>query len=95
MHVVAAKAKSPHQALFWNQGGQLAVRRGKWKLVINGQLFDRTPEGNKPLTGEDALFLSNLEEDPAESKNLRRANPNLVDELATLAQQWRTTLRKD
>jgi arylsulfatase A-like enzyme len=95
LDVVTAKAKSPHQALFWSQGKQLAVRRGKWKLVINGQLHDRSDEGNKPLTGEDALFLSNLEEDPGESKNLRRTNPNIVDELATLVQQWRTTLRKD
>jgi len=25
-----------HETLFWMQGGQKAVRRGKWKLVING-----------------------------------------------------------
>ncbi len=95
LDVVTTKAKSPHQALFWSQAKQLAVRRGKWKLVINGQLYDRSPEGNRPLTGEDALFLSNLEEDPGETKNLRRANPNIVDELATLVQQWSTTLKKD
>jgi len=26
-----------HETLFWMQGGQKAVRHGKWKLVVNGQ----------------------------------------------------------
>lgn len=80
---------APHEALFWNQGGQLAVRRDKWKLVINGKLHDRRPEGGQALTGDDALWLSNLDEDPGESRNLRRQNPKLVDELATQATTWR------
>lgn len=84
--------KAPHEALFWHQGGQTAVRRGAWKLVMDGKLYDRRPEGSKSLTGEDALWLSNLDEDPGESKNLRRLHPDLVDELATLASKWRETL---
>ncbi|MCL4401208.1 MAG: sulfatase-like hydrolase/transferase, partial [Acidobacteria bacterium] len=86
--------KPPHEALFWHQGGQTAVRRGAWKLVMDGKLYDRRSEGNKPLTGEDALWLSNLEEDPGESRNLRRLHPDLVDELATLAARWREALPK-
>ena len=39
------------------------MRRGKWKLVKDGKLFDGTPS-DKALTGEDVLFLSNLDEDP-------------------------------
>ena len=34
---------STHDAIFWSSGGQLAVRRGKWKLVKDGKLFDGTP----------------------------------------------------
>ena len=64
------------------------MRRGNWKLVKDGRLYDGTPDGNRPLTGEDALFLSNLDEDPGESTNLRRKYPNMVDELATMAQRW-------
>jgi len=26
------------------------VRRGKWKLVKDGRVFEGTPEGNRPLT---------------------------------------------
>lgn len=85
--------RSPHPALFWTNGGQLAVRRGAWKLVINGALYDRRPEGGKPLTGDDALWLSNLDEDPGESRNLRASNATLVDELATLAHRWQESLR--
>jgi arylsulfatase A-like enzyme len=90
--VLVDNAPSPHQELLWANDGQLAVRRGPWKLVINGRTFDRSPEGNKPLAGEDALFLSNVAEDPGESRNQRKVHPNLVDELATLAQKWKESL---
>ena len=88
MPLATANARSTHEALFWSSGGQLAVRRGKWKLVKDGKLFDGSPDGDKSMAGEDALFLSNLEEDPAESANLRRRFPAIVDELATLMQKW-------
>jgi arylsulfatase A-like enzyme len=92
---VAAKgARSPHEAIFWSQGGQLAVRRGEWKLVIGGKPFDRSPDGAKPLIGEDAIFLSNLASDPGETKNLRRLHPNLVDELSTLVSCWQAAIRQ-
>lgn len=87
-------APSPHRELYWTNQGQLAVRRGPWKLVINGKDFDRRPSGNQALTGADAMFLSNLDEDPAESRNLRSQNPTLVDELATLAAAWQASLPK-
>ncbi|MCW5965492.1 MAG: sulfatase-like hydrolase/transferase [Bryobacterales bacterium] len=87
-------AASPHAEIFWTNSGQLAVRRGQWKLVINGRDYNRDPKGWEPLTGDDALFLSNVEEDPGESKNLRRLHPKLVDDLATAAQRWQDSLRK-
>jgi arylsulfatase A-like enzyme len=91
--VAVSRAKSPHDAVFWSQGGQLAVRRGPWKLVRNGRTYD-PPNGNQPLTGDDALWLSNVVEDPGESKNLRHAKPNVADELQTLAEQWLTRVRE-
>jgi arylsulfatase A-like enzyme len=85
-------AHSPHRALYWSQDGQLATRRGPWKLVVNGRLYDRRDDGGQPLTGEDSVWLSNLDEDPGESRNLRRAQPKIVDELLTDLQRWRETL---
>ena len=86
--MAATHAKSPHEAVFWANGGQLAARQGKWKLVMNGILYDGTPAGREPLKGEDAMFLSDLEKDPGETTNRRRDQPAIVDELATKAHQW-------
>jgi arylsulfatase A-like enzyme len=86
--MATSRAPSKHDAIFWSQGGQLAVRRGNWKLVRNGRLYDGTPDGDKPLAGDDALFLSNVDEDPGESRNLRHQYPTVADELETLAQRW-------
>lgn len=87
--VLTADAPSPHEHVAWAQGPQLAIRKGKWKLVLNGVTHDRTPAGQKPLEGEDAVFLSDLDQDPGESQNLRRRHPDVVDELQTLLSQWR------
>lgn len=87
--VITKGSKSPHPFVAWANGPQLAIRRGKWKLVLNGIDHDGTPQGEKPLTGEDAVFLSNLEEDQGETRNLRRENPQVVDELQTLLGEWR------
>ncbi len=84
----ASRARSPHEALFWSSQGQLAVRRGKWKLVKDGFLATGGPDGNKKLEGDDALFLSNLEEDPGESRNRRHEQPAMADELASMAHHW-------
>lgn len=86
--MAASGAQSKHDAIFWSSGGQLAVRRGSWKLVKNGKTFDGTPDGAKPLEGDDALFLSNVDDDPGESRNLRHQNPAMVDDLLTMAEKW-------
>jgi len=92
--LVVSGARSPHDAIYWSLGGQLAVRRGDWKLVQNGKAYDGTPAGSQALTGEDAIFLSNLAEDPGESVNLRRKYPQVVDELMTVAQRWLIDVKK-
>jgi len=61
---------------------------------VNGRLYDRRADGNKPLKGEDAIWLSNLDEDPGEKRNLRRVHANVVDELLTDLYRWRDTLGK-
>jgi len=92
--MAASNAGSKHDAIFWSSGGQLAVRRGSWKLVKDGKTFDGTPEGSQSLQGDDSVFLSNVDEDPGESKNLRHGNPALADELLTAAQKWLVEVKK-
>ena len=89
--VLSQEAPSPHDAIYWSSGEQLAVRRGRWKLMVRGRVYDRSPEGHQPLTGEDALWLSDLDTDPGETRNLRRLHPNIADELVTLAARWLET----
>jgi arylsulfatase A-like enzyme len=92
---VAAKGgKSPHDAIFWENGQQLGARQGKWKLVLNGNPYGRVPEEKKPLTGEDAVFLTDLTEDASERRNLRRRYPQIVDELTSRIHSWREEVRK-
>ncbi len=93
--MATTQAKSPHEAIYWASNNQLAVRKGNWKLVKDGIVFDGTPEGSKPLTGDDALFLSNLEDDPGESRNLRHAHAEMVDELETQASKWLEDVSKN
>ncbi len=86
--MATAQAKSPHEAIYWASNNQLAVRQGKWKLVKDGIVFDGTPEGSKPLSGDDAVFLSNLDTNPGETQNLRHEAAEITDELTTKASAW-------
>lgn len=83
--MIAAGGRSPHEALFWKRYDQLAVRKGKWKLVLNGILA--LGEEHR-LQGRDKVFLSNLDDDPGETRNLAGRYPKIVAELQVLARQW-------
>jgi len=86
---VAAGAEPPHErsCLFWEMGAQTAVRRGRWKLVLGGQLVEGAPP-------EDAVHLADLEADPGERHNLCAAHPELVEELTAEAQRWRAGIER-
>ncbi len=86
---LTAGAPASHEFLAWANGPQRAIRKDQWKLVVNGVVHDGTPEGEKPLTGDDAVFLSDLERDPGETQNLRHQQPKILDELQTLLNKWR------
>ncbi|UQZ83061.1 Arylsulfatase [Paenibacillus konkukensis] len=74
--------------LFWEYGEQLAVREGKWKLVLNGKLdFSRT--------AADAVHLSDVEADPGERVNLAERHPNIVRRLELAVRQWYDNLREE
>lgn len=66
----------PHQALFWRWVGQTAIRRGDWKLLRQGT----------------RSYLFNLATDKEEKKNLIKEKPRLATELATLLDEWESTL---
>ena len=70
------------RTLYWEMDRQTAIRRGPWKLVIDGQLVEGAPP-------EDAVHLSDVVADPGERVNLRDARPELTAELSALATRWR------
>jgi len=80
--------------LHWQNAKQLAIRKGQWKLTLNGYTADGTPNGRKSIEGEDAVFLANLEQDPGESRNLRRAHPDITTDLEAELKTWLEAIQK-
>jgi len=85
--MVARGAAGPHadSPIFWANGGQRAVRRGKWKLLLNPNLDPDEPPADK-------IFLADLEKDPGERTNLADKNPDLVKELTVLIGTWEKSI---
>lgn len=75
--MVVSRAHSPHDYLYWESGKQRALRKGNWKLILNGNLdFKRVfPE---------SVFLADLQNDPGETANLAEKYPEKVNELRKL-----------
>lgn len=79
--MVTKGAKTPHERIFWEYGSQLAVREGRWKLVLGGKLdFDRLQP--------DDVHLSDLEADPGERVNLKDEFPELATRLERDVRAW-------
>ncbi len=76
-----------HDYMFWEMEDQTAVRKGKYKLVLNG----RTDEGEEPRAD---VFLADLENDPGEKHNLADEMPELCTELRQAALEWRAGIEK-
>ena len=81
MPAMARGATLPERDIYWEMGVQTAVRRGPWKLVLNGQLVEGAPP-------EDDVHLANLDQDVAERHNLKDEHPELTAELTRAAQHW-------
>jgi arylsulfatase A-like enzyme len=88
---IAQGAGSPHEDILHNittTGG--AVRRGDWKLVVNGQIGDGEEGGTENAERKEAkaralaapqVELFNLKDDPFEKTNLADQYPAKVGEL--------------
>ena len=85
---------SPHEALFWRSLGQMAIRRGNWKLV---SYFAKMDEGellrSDPRDEMTPLRLYNLKRDIGESQDLSQQQPQLAAELLSLWNQWNDRMK--
>ena len=77
----------PERDLFWEMDNQTAIRRGPWKLVLNGQLVEGEP-------AQAPVHLANLDEDRGERINLSEQYPDLTAELSDAARHWRDGLER-
>ncbi len=83
--MLAEGAGTPHEEMFWEMAGQTAVRRGNWKLVLNGRLEEGAPP-------EDDVHLADLEADMGERNNLKDEHPKVTAELKEAAEAWRADI---
>lgn len=77
----------PEREIFWELRDQLAVRRGKWKLVLHGKLVEQEPPA-------DEMFLSDLEADPGEERNLAALHADIAGDLKARAETWKAALEE-
>jgi arylsulfatase A-like enzyme len=76
------RGESPHRDThFWSHDQSRAVRQGDWKLILNPPQFPGEPV-------PDRLWLSNLEADPAEQRNLATAEPARAAGLLRRIRDW-------
>eukprot|EP00913_Durusdinium_trenchii_P028464 g26692.t1 len=68
---------SPERTLFWDYRRKSAVRRGRWKLVVD----------ERGLKGQPGLF--DLKQDPAEQTNVAGQHPDRVKELQAALREWK------
>lgn len=71
--------------MYWRMNERWAVRKGAWKLLVNPR-DDSKSYALDPVA--DKVFLSNLEQDLSESRNLAAEHPAKVRELIAQYRQW-------
>lgn len=80
------------RTLYWKLGSQWAVMKNEWKLI--GLPVD--PSGKIPLDKiNDRMFLSNLQTDSTESKNLLLKYPDKVKEMTDEYLKWNHASKDD
>jgi len=58
--------------MFWRFKNQQAIRKGPWKLLVDGE----------------EQYLYNLDTDPEEMHDVGEMHPDLVDSLSNLLMDW-------
>ena len=78
--------KQPRDYMFWSHGKQRAVRAGDWKLILHPPSYPDAPVPDEP-------WLSNLEADPSEKRNLSSTEAKRVLELSEKIRAWEREMK--
>jgi len=87
-YLAGDKQQTPHDALYWRLGRQMAIRSGPWKLVRYDSIADN---GNGAIT---PAKLYNLANDIGETTDLTTSEPAKLAELQAKWDAWNATLVK-
>lgn len=80
--VLRNRSPLPERTLFWEYDGQLAARKGRWKLLTTHREFL-----GGPLTQSD--WLSDLSADPGETRNVAAQHTEIVTALKRELGDWK------
>lgn len=81
-YLAGEKSDTPHEALFWRFGPQMAIRKGDWKLVK----YDPVVDGGKKGATDARLY--NLADDIGEKNNVIAEEPEKAKELQAAWDEW-------
>ena len=84
----------PHEALYWRSMGQMAVRRGDWKLVTYMNKIDEGDVHRSENPPPTPHRLYNLRDDIGETNDLAASETDKVKELKALCDKWNATMAK-
>lgn len=73
--------KQPHPEMFWSFNRERSLREGDWKLIVNPPKFPGEDPGAR-------VWLSNLEADPGEKRNLAGAEGERVRRMLGKLRAW-------
>jgi arylsulfatase A-like enzyme len=76
------KPGTPHDALYWRFGDQMAIRQGDWKLVQ----YDGAVDGKRGTMSEPKLY--NLASDVGEEHDLIGRHPQRAELLQAAWDKW-------
>jgi arylsulfatase A-like enzyme len=77
-YLTGEKTSAPHENLYWRFGQQIALRQGDWKLL--------------KVAGDKQPRLYNLKDDIGETKDLASAQPEKLQKLQAVWDEWNSTL---
>ena len=85
--VIQKRNPLAERTLCWEYDGQVAARKGRWKLLTSHREFL-----NGPLAESD--WLSDLSADPGETKNIAASHPDIVAALKTEIASWKRKIEQ-
>jgi len=81
-----------HDMLIWDNRAQTAVRKGQWKLRTASDKAKANSDFEM-VEMEYGEYLYNLENDPGETINLAKEQPDIMKDLKSIHNQWKTNIQ--